>query len=128
MHRIKAVSSSVVLLLGMGVLGACGEDLAPDHARFTAHCKRLLEQGCDGIALLGTTGEANSFSVAERMWLLEGVVEGGIPAERLLPGITADLPPFAKPGSSAWPRFSARRKESSASGPPWRPRAAPSPC
>lgn len=38
-------------------------DLLPDHTRFVAHCHRLLAEGCDGIALLGTTCEANSFPV-----------------------------------------------------------------
>ena len=61
-------------------------DLAPDHAAFVAHAKRLLEQGCDGIAMLGTTGEANSFTVAERQALLEATVAGGIAPDRLLPG------------------------------------------
>ncbi len=61
-------------------------DLAPDHARFTAHCRRLLEEGCDGIALLGTTGEANSFSTGERQALLEAAVSAGIAPDRLLPG------------------------------------------
>ncbi len=62
------------------------EDLAPDHARFVAHCRRLLEEGCDGIALLGTTGEANSFSTGERQALLEAAVRAGIAPHRLLPG------------------------------------------
>ncbi|WP_407112764.1 dihydrodipicolinate synthase family protein [Bradyrhizobium sp. LMG 9283] len=61
-------------------------ELAPDHARFVAHCRDLLDEGCDGIALLGTTGEANSFSAAERMALLEAVVAAGIAPQRLLPG------------------------------------------
>jgi 4-hydroxy-tetrahydrodipicolinate synthase len=61
-------------------------DLAPDHAAFVAHCRHLLAEGCDGIALLGTTGEANSFSGSERKALLEAVVAGGIDPERLLPG------------------------------------------
>jgi 4-hydroxy-tetrahydrodipicolinate synthase len=60
--------------------------LAPDHARFIAHCRHLLDEGCDGIALLGTTGEANSFSAAERTALLEAVVAAGIAPQRLLPG------------------------------------------
>jgi len=62
------------------------DDLAPDHAAFVAHCRRLLDDGCDGIAMLGTTGEANSFSSTERRALLEAAIAGGIPAERLLPG------------------------------------------
>lgn len=61
-------------------------DLAPDHAVFVQHCRHLLDEGCDGIALLGTTGEANSFSGAERRALLESAVRGGIAPERLLPG------------------------------------------
>jgi len=61
-------------------------ELAPDHARFVDHCRYLLDEGCDGIAMLGTTGEANSFSVAERTALLEAVVAAGIAPRRLLPG------------------------------------------
>ncbi|GMO19765.1 dihydrodipicolinate synthase family protein [Bradyrhizobium sp. TM233] len=61
-------------------------ELAPDHAGFIAHCRYLLDEGCDGIALLGTTGEANSFSAAERMALLDAVVAAGIAPQRLLPG------------------------------------------
>ncbi|MCK1401581.1 dihydrodipicolinate synthase family protein [Bradyrhizobium sp. 4] len=61
-------------------------EFAPDHERFVAHCRHLLDEGCDGIALLGTTGEANSFSAAERIALLEAVVAAGITPQRLLPG------------------------------------------
>ncbi len=60
--------------------------LAPDHARFVAHAKRLLAEGCAGIALLGTTGEANSFSSAERMDLLDAALDAGIAPAALLPG------------------------------------------
>jgi 4-hydroxy-tetrahydrodipicolinate synthase len=60
--------------------------LSPDIALFADHCRALLDQGCHGIALLGTTGEANSFSLAERRRILEGAVEAGIPADRLMPG------------------------------------------
>lgn len=58
----------------------------PDHATFASHCKALLEEGCDGIALLGTTGEANSFSIAQRQNLLASLVEAGVDPSRLLPG------------------------------------------
>jgi 4-hydroxy-tetrahydrodipicolinate synthase len=61
-------------------------DLSIDHAALVQHCKTLLEDGCDGVALLGTTGEANSFSDAERMALLESVVGAGIAPGKLLPG------------------------------------------
>ena len=61
-------------------------DYAPDHTQFVAHAKRLLDQGCDGVALLGTTGEANSFSLAQRKALLEVTVEAGVAPEKLMPG------------------------------------------
>ena len=61
-------------------------DGTPDHAAFASHCQALLEEGCDGIALLGTTGEANSFSIAQRQALLEQVIASGLDPQRLLPG------------------------------------------
>ncbi len=61
-------------------------DGSPDVARFADHCKALLEEGCHGIALLGSTGEANSFGLTERQEILEGVVAAGIDPARLLPG------------------------------------------
>jgi 4-hydroxy-tetrahydrodipicolinate synthase len=61
-------------------------DGTPDHATFASHCKALFEEGCDGIALLGTTGEANSFSIAQRQELLEKVIAAGLDPQRLLPG------------------------------------------
>ncbi|KKB80165.1 dihydrodipicolinate synthetase [Devosia soli] len=62
------------------------ENGAPDHAAFAAHCRALIEEGCDGVALLGTTGEANSFSIAQRQELLEKVIAAGLDPQRLLPG------------------------------------------
>ena len=61
-------------------------DLGIDSERFVAHARRLLAQGCHGLALFGTTSEANSFSVPERKALVERVVESGIPPERLMVG------------------------------------------
>ena len=62
------------------------KDGSPDHATFATHCKALIEEGCDGVALLGTTGEANSFSIAQRQQLLEKVIAAGLDPQRLLPG------------------------------------------
>lgn len=61
-------------------------DDAPDHAAFATHCKALLEEGCDGVALLGTTGEANSFSARERMDILENLIAAGVAPDVLMPG------------------------------------------
>jgi len=62
------------------------ENLAPDLGKLAAHAKRLIEDGCHGVAMLGSTGEANSFSLAERKAMLEAVVASGVPAGQLLPG------------------------------------------
>ncbi len=61
-------------------------DLSPDPARLLAHCRWLLGHGCAGLAPFGTTSEANSLSVDERERLLDALVDGGIPPERLVPG------------------------------------------
>jgi 4-hydroxy-tetrahydrodipicolinate synthase len=50
------------------------------------HCRRLLEAGCSAIVLLGTTGEANSFTVEERKVILDAVVRVGTPAAQLIVG------------------------------------------
>lgn len=61
-------------------------DLMPDHGRFAAHVKWLLDKGCHGVAVFGTTGEATSFSVDERMAVLDAAIAAGIPAARLMVG------------------------------------------
>lgn len=61
-------------------------DDTPDLGLFTAHCRRLLDEGCHGVALLGTTGEANSFSSAERRTILEAALKSGISCDQLMPG------------------------------------------
>jgi 4-hydroxy-tetrahydrodipicolinate synthase len=68
---------------------------APDIGLMASHCRWLLDQGCDGLAILGTTGEANSFSVAERIGILEGLTEAGIPGDTLMPGTGACALPDA---------------------------------
>ena len=61
-------------------------DLSVDFERAIAHCKALLAEGAHGLAVLGTTSEANSLDLAERETMLERLVAAGIAAERLLPG------------------------------------------
>lgn len=62
------------------------EDMSVDHTRMVAHARALLDAGAHGLAPFGTTSEANSMSVAERMAALEALIEGGIPADALIPG------------------------------------------
>jgi 4-hydroxy-tetrahydrodipicolinate synthase len=61
----------------------------PDAGRFVAFCRWLLDEGAGGLAIFGTTSEANSMSGAERMALLDRLVEAGIPPQKLMPGTGA---------------------------------------
>ncbi len=60
--------------------------LEPDTAAFVAHCRWLLEQGCDGVVPIGTTGEGNSLSVRQRLMLIDAVGNSGIPMTRVIAG------------------------------------------
>lgn len=62
---------------------------APDHGRCLKLARDLLDNGCDGLNVLGTTGEAASFSGAERKGLMSAYREGGMPMERLMVGTGA---------------------------------------
>jgi 4-hydroxy-tetrahydrodipicolinate synthase len=68
------------------VMTPVAADLAPDARRFVAHARWLIDEGCHGLVIFGTTGEANSFSVEERMALLEDALAAGLPADRMLVG------------------------------------------
>jgi 4-hydroxy-tetrahydrodipicolinate synthase len=61
----------------------------PDAGRFVAFCRWLLDQGADGLAIFGTTSEANSMSAGERMALLDRLIVSGVPAAKLMPGTGA---------------------------------------
>lgn len=80
-HEIGGVNCAVATPVGA--------DGAPDLALFAAHAKALLAEGAHGLAILGTTGEANNFSVAERKSLVEAALGAGIRGDQLLPGTSA---------------------------------------
>ncbi|HCC45433.1 MAG TPA: dihydrodipicolinate synthase family protein [Gammaproteobacteria bacterium] len=71
------------------VLTPVTDDLAPNDVLMVDYSKWLLANGCDGLAILGTTGEANSFSLKERIRIIENLIVGGVPAEVLMPGTGA---------------------------------------
>jgi 4-hydroxy-tetrahydrodipicolinate synthase len=60
-------------------------DLSPDRERWLAHCRWILSNGA-GLAVFGTTSEANSLSVEERIDLLDSLMESGIDGARVMPG------------------------------------------
>jgi 4-hydroxy-tetrahydrodipicolinate synthase len=68
------------------VLTPFGEDGNPDAERFTEHAQWLMDTGCTALAPFGTTSEANSLGLDERMEMLEELVDAGIDPARLMPG------------------------------------------
>ncbi|MBT8220173.1 MAG: dihydrodipicolinate synthase family protein [Bacteroidia bacterium] len=76
--------------LPQGVIAATltpmNEDLSVNYPMLLDHINWLLENGCNGICILGTTGEANSFSLSERIELIDKVIDSGIDPSKFLVG------------------------------------------
>jgi 4-hydroxy-tetrahydrodipicolinate synthase len=68
------------------VLTPMRADLSVDLDRMAAHCHWLLANGCNNLGVLGTTGEANSIGISERLEILPGLIERGVPAAKMMPG------------------------------------------
>src|SRR5229473_5326500 len=81
----EARLSGVIAAIATAV-DATGE---PDCARSTALAKFLLDHGCDALNVLGTTGEATSFSIEQRRKLMNAYAETGLPMARLMVGTGA---------------------------------------
>jgi 4-hydroxy-tetrahydrodipicolinate synthase len=71
------------------VLTPVNESFDPDPSVAVPYYRGLLEGGCDGLNLLGTTGEAMSFSAAQRVGFMEAIASSGLPKERLMAGTGA---------------------------------------
>jgi 4-hydroxy-tetrahydrodipicolinate synthase len=63
-------------------------ELSPDHDRFVSLARYLLDSGCDGLNMLGTTGEATSFSITQRHSLMHTAARH-LPLARLMVGTGA---------------------------------------
>jgi len=62
---------------------------APDLKRAVKLARFLLDNGCDGLNVLGTTGEATSFSLDERKSVMTAYKSNGLPLDRLMVGTGA---------------------------------------
>ena len=71
------------------VATAVDEAGAPDAARSTKLARFLLDTGCDGLNVLGTTGEATSFSLAQRQRVMSAYRDAGLPLDRMMVGTGA---------------------------------------
>ena len=68
------------------ILTPFNDDLSVATDLYVAHAKRLFDQGCAGIAPFGTTGEALSVGIDERIAAIRALVDGGIDPARMIPG------------------------------------------
>ena len=77
------------------VKGVYAAALTPMHENFSCnvealvnHCSDLINRGCKGIVLFGTTGEGSSFSVIERTQVITNVIRLGIDPQKIIVGIS----------------------------------------
>lgn len=53
---------------------------------YVAHARHLLDTGCAALAPFGTTGEALSVGIDERLAAIQALVDGGVDPQRIIPG------------------------------------------
>lgn len=68
------------------VLTPFNDDLSVATDLFVAHARRVLDQGCVAIAPFGTTGEALSVGIDERIEAIRGLIDSGIDPAFMIPG------------------------------------------
>lgn len=61
----------------------------PDHERLTQRARHLLGNGCDGLNLLGTTGEATSLTLSQRAAVMRAVAASDLPRKHIMVGTGA---------------------------------------
>ena len=62
------------------------EDMSIATDLYAAHAKRLLKQGCAGLVPFGTTGEALSVGIDERINAVQALVDAGVDPSVMIPG------------------------------------------
>jgi 4-hydroxy-tetrahydrodipicolinate synthase len=81
----KAALSGVIAAIATPI----DENGTPDLTRAMKLARFLLDNGCDGLNVLGTTGEATSFSRDERAAVMGAYKTEGLPLNRLMVGTGA---------------------------------------
>ncbi len=71
------------------VLTPLDERLEPDAAKAIPYYRGLLNAGCHSLNVLGTTGEALSLPVRQRLDFMEKIAASGIPLDRIMVGTSA---------------------------------------
>lgn len=68
------------------ILTPFNDDMSLAIDLYVAHAKWLFDEGCAGIAPFGTTGEALSVGIDERIAAIRALVDAGIDPVRMIPG------------------------------------------
>ena len=78
MHKINGIYSAA--------LTPINDDLSINKNLYLEHCQYLMKQGHDGLAIFGTTGEANSFSIKEICDAFDFLLSNNLDSNLLIPG------------------------------------------
>jgi len=68
------------------ILTPFNDDLSVATDLYAAHALDLIDRGCVALAPFGTTGEALSVGIEERVEALDALIAAGVPADQLIPG------------------------------------------
>jgi 4-hydroxy-tetrahydrodipicolinate synthase len=80
------MSASPIRGVLVPLLTPFNEDATVATDLFIAHARGLLDQGCAGLVPFGTTGEALSLGIDERIAAVQALVDGGIDPALMIPG------------------------------------------
>ena len=78
MHKIKGIFSAA--------LTPINDDLSINKNLYLQHCQYLMNQEHDGLAIFGTTGEANSLNIKEKCKAIDFLLSNNIKSQLLIPG------------------------------------------
>lgn len=68
------------------ILTPFNDDMTIATDLYVEHARRLLNQGCAGVTPFGTTGEALSVGIDERIAAIQALVDAGIDPACMIPG------------------------------------------
>jgi len=81
-RQVTALPRSNALIAAIAT--PLGPELRPEGRLLAGRCARLMTEGCDGVALFGTTGEGAALAVADRQAGLEAVLAAGNAPARVI--------------------------------------------
>jgi 4-hydroxy-tetrahydrodipicolinate synthase len=99
---LMAEKNSIEPGIYAAVLTPMQGDLSCPTQVLANHCQDLIQRGCKGIALFGTTGEGPSFSIQERLDILDKIIEQGVdPKKIILANGSSNIPESVALGKKA---------------------------